>query len=64
MVFAPTRARPRRATLPTFRLDVSPVSLWRSDADPAAFAYRLPEHRASIARTALGWPAGGGTRQE
>ncbi|MDG4827106.1 monooxygenase [Asanoa sp. WMMD1127] len=34
------------------------VSVWRSAADLVAFAYRQPEHRAAIARTArVGWYA-------
>jgi hypothetical protein len=34
------------------------VSVWRSAADLVGFAYRLPEHRAAIARTATaGWYA-------
>lgn len=34
------------------------VSVWRSAADLVAFAYRQPEHRAAVARTArVGWYA-------
>jgi hypothetical protein len=46
MVLALTRARlrPVKAT----------VRVWRSHADLAEFAYRRPEHRTAVARTATG----------